>query len=241
MKKIVIISLSIIFSSVLFFSACTKTNVKHPKQIIGTWTLASETSDYTSNSSGSQTYTPVSDCYTNSTSSGVSSGSYDINGTSVHYVRDYVYTYDGVVQNENHEDTTYSYTENIFSITFNEDGTCSLIESVKGTDEDGYTENNASEFSGYWNWLDSYEEKSAINIVMSGGGDNKADMGMQVYEMFFYIESFEKDVIEVSYSSESTYSSEYSSIYFCTEDIERVNKSTGTYSESGKKVLNKEE
>lgn len=241
MKKIIIISVGVIVSSVLFFSACTKTNVKHPKQIIGTWSLASETSDYTHNDLYSVTYTPVNTCWTSYTEESSGSGSYDINGTSVHEVSSYVYKYDGVVDSEENVDTTYSFTENIFTITFNEDGTCLLIESVKGTDEDGNTDNYSTEYSGYWNWLDSYEEKTAINIVLSGGNDGKGDSGMQFYEMFFYIESFEKDVMEISYSTESTYSSEYTEIYFCSEDIDRVYKYTGTYSESGKRVLNKEE
>ena len=243
MKKLLLITGGVVFGTLLIFNSCTKTNVKNPKKIIGTWTLESWTGEYTSNDTYTETYTPTTDCWANYSDVEIESGSIDVSSAGINEIYSYTRTEDGVVTETEAYDSTYVNPEYVYSITFNEDGTCTVIESYSLTDENSNTDSNYMEYTGYWNWLDAYEEKMGLNIVMAGG-PRKALEPNRVYEMFFYINSFDKDIMEFTYVSKSinTYESDYVNTCWLDEVVV-TNTETGnyTYNETGERVMNKQE
>ncbi len=223
--------------SLFIFSSCTKTNVKRGnKRIIGTWELTSQKS--TSLSSGTYNYTfTANTCgYDNFSSSYTHKDSTVTEGTTVHEYYSSSNTSDGVTTTDT-GDTTYTQND-IFWITFNEDGTCKMKETSKDTDDNGYPDNYEDEYTGYWSWIDSYKEKSGI--VFDFTNMSKSSSGT----MRLYIQTLDKKQLVFSYTTTYTGSSENTNFWdYCSDDgtdVYRTRKGNSSSTESGEMSFSKQ-
>jgi len=236
-NNIIKTGISLFVISLFVFSSCTKTNVKHGnKRIIGTWELTSQKS--TSLESGTDTYSYTTNTcgYDNYSYTYTGMDSTIIEGTTVHEYYSYSNTENGET-NADSGDTTY--TQDYASwITFNEDGTCKLKESAKETDYNGYPDTWDHESTGYWSWIDSYEEKSGIAVDFENM--DKSSNGT----MRLYIKTLDKEQLVFDYTTTYTRSYEYTNWYnYCSSDdvdVYRTTQGNSTGTESGEMSFTKQ-
>lgn len=240
MKNIIIkTGISLFVISLFVFSSCTKTNVKHGnKRIIGTWELTSQKSTSLESGTDNYTFTTNTCGYVNYSSSYTDMDSTITEGTTVHDYYSYSETEDGETTVDS-GDTTY--TEDFTAwITFNEDGTCKMKSAEKDTDDNGYPDNYDSEYTGYWSWIDSYEEKSGIVIDFTNNNMSKRSDGT----MRLYIKTLDKEQLVFSYNTTYTSSYEYTSWWdYCSNDetdVYRTKKGNNTGTESGEMSFSKQ-
>ncbi len=230
--------------SLFVFGSCTKENVKHGnKRIIGTWTLSSQKSKSTESGTDNYTFTANVCGYDSYSSSYTDEDSTIIEGTTVHEYYNYVETEDGETTTDK-GDTTYTENDS-FQLTFNEDGTCIMKETSIDTDSEGNPDNYEYEYSGYWSWMDSYEEKSGIVLDFSGINNKKSTSGA----MRLYIKSLDKEELVFEYTTTYTNTYEYT-MYWAScwnddtqeyTDVYRTKKGNSTGSEYGEMILDKVE
>ena len=220
----------------LFFNACNKSNVKHGnKRIIGTWKLQSESVETTISHSESVVYSETY-CYGNSnTSSSYTLHSTEtLEGSTVHDVSTRTDTYSDGTQNTISLDTTYT-VDRSFEITFNEDGTCTIKGHDKDIYENGEYEYEYYEVTGTWAWIDSYKEKSGIEINFEGDDF-----------MYMFIDDLTKDELKFNYNYVNNTESEYSYNSQCYNsdlgdyvDYTYTTKSKTNKTETGTRVMKK--
>lgn len=224
-----------LFAVALIFSACNKSNVKYGnKRIIGTWTLASQTSESSSSINESTIYTPSHCYYYNTTEVTTSTSSTSLTGNTYSKTSVSSFTYNGGTPNTTNIDTTYTVDQSM-KFTFNEDGTF-VYENHNKETEDGDTDYYYGEEKGTWNWVDSYKEKAGISISFGEGGS----------EMLLIIKELKKDELEFTYtySSKSERESSYSGECYDyqtgnTINFTRKDMSKRTSTESGTRVMTK--
>ena len=163
MNKRILITINILFIIALTFSACKKSNIKYGnKRIIGTWVHKSVKYTIVENYKETITFT-TNDCgYENSIYEENSTSTVEINGDTVHEVTTETDIEDGETETYN-LDTTYT-KEQVYELTFNEDGTFTeKSKSVSNDENDSYMYQR--EKTGNWVWLDSYKEKQAVKLI----------------------------------------------------------------------------
>lgn len=217
MNKTIFTTGLIILIFAVFFVSCKKSNVTNGnKRILGTWKLVSETSTNNYESNSKHTF-PENICgFEDYTSSYVRTETYTFDGTTVHHTGSKKETIDGETETKNY-DTTY--TNNYpFELTFMEDGTCIIKLASKPDlfyEYDDYS--STHEYSGYWNWIDSYEEKTGIRITIA---DYMEDGLYSDGFIELYIETLEKDELIFTFDSKDTGSYESENNYNgCSDPI----------------------
>ncbi len=230
--------------SFFIFGSCKKQNVKYGnKRIIGTWTSTSQKSKSTESGTDNYTFTVNTCDYNNYSSSYTNEDSTIIEGTTVHEYYSDVEIVDGETTTDK-GDTTYTENDS-FILTFNEDGTCKMKETSIDTDDEGNPDNYEYEYTGYWSWIDSYEEKSGIVLDFSGNNNNKSTDGT----MRLYIKTLDKKQLIFSFVSDYTNTYEYTTYWnSCWNDntqeytdVYRTKKGNSTGSQYGEIVLDKVE
>jgi len=239
MKKVIITAGIIGFVIMLILSSCTKTNVKFGNsRIIGTWKVTYEKSVSIGEGTSNYVYA-TNDCgYDNYNTSYTEIDSVEIIENTVKSYSSYSETY-GTETNSEQFDTTYT-TNDTYEITFNEDGTCLIKETYRDNDGDN-SYNNNSEMTGHWNWIDAYEEKTGINIVMNDDGD------FDTYQTIMYIESLSKDELIFAFDMNYKYSGEstnmdngcYNDVTYEYDYFKTTRTYTGNNSATGNRTMTK--